>query len=814
MMIDSGLPGHLWPQALQTACYTSNFVPSLDDESPRTQVMKQAAPGTPPASLSFMRRFGCLSFAHIPEEKRRDGAKFAPRAVTGYLVGYHNSTTYKIYIPGQSKLLLTPSATFNEEEVYKTHYKGPTIRASIPVENNSELSPQSSDIDTLEAPIETLITSTNQPTHEQHLPYPPQLTEPVASPITPYATPNIQSPSAEAFTIDGDRAIPSIELEAQTERAATQPASPGQATSIAISQSPTPAAIIQPDIVPSPPPDVPITRRSNRLQDHEKIDYKKLHSKGLTTNIIAHATTVQPDLQKWRDLDDPCSQNEAHQAPDADHWHQAEQAEYSQLLAYNTFEPVRDLPPGRTPISGKWVYKKKKDSNNNVLSYKARWVARGFEQVKDVDYFDTFAPTLRTETLRLVLALAGYYNHTIVQLDVVGAFLHSTLNEDIYMQAPKGFGDGMNLRVRRSLYGLKQAPNLWYQEIKARLLQLNFVISNADTCLFIHQPTGTTILLYVDDLLIIGPDSTKIQAVKEDLKETFSIKEITTQTYRGLNIERTEKGIRLHQQPYAKKVLERFNMLSSNPVSTPMINEEQLNTRDDSEAPDLELQKTYQECVGCLIFLSSMTRPDMTYTVNKLGRYMHNPSQKHWKAAKHLLRYLNGTQYRGIPYNWDETKEPPLIAYTDSDWGSEPDTRRSTSGSIIIFLGGPIYWESRLQKVVATSSTEAEYIALSEGCRTIIWIRQLLQDLQYSSSAFQNVTTYCDNQAAIALALNERNHKRSKHIDIKYHFIRDQIKKNIITLQHCPTTDQRADGLTKALEPVKFNKFLRQLRVD
>lgn len=213
------------------------------------------------------------------------------------------------------------------------------------------------------------------------------------------------------------------------------------------------------------------------------------------------------------------------------------------------------------------------------------------------------------------------------------------------------------------------------------------------------------------------------------------------------------------------------------------------------------------------MFLSTMTRPDLAYAVNKLGRYSHNPSELHWQAAKRVLRYLKGTTHYGITFHWDEN-ELPVMAYMDADWGGDLETRRSTSGSVILFLGGPAFWESHLQKGVTTSSTEAEYVALSEGCRTIIWMKQLLRELGYSSTAFDNVVTYCDNEAAVAIAENNSTPKRTKHIDIRFHWIKEQVKANELTLHHCPTADQIADGLTKALESAKFKKFLEQLRIN
>jgi histone deacetylase 1/2 len=486
--------------------------------------------------------------------------------------------------------------------------------------------------------------------------------------------------------------------------------------------------------------------------------------------------------------------------------------EHAQFVKQQLFLIVTKIPRDRALISGRWVYKKKLDSNNSVKEYKARWVARGFEQVENIDYFDTYAATIRSATFRTVFALSAYFNWTLIQLDVTGAFLHSGLEEEIYMQPPTGFNPkGIFWKIRKSLYGLKQAPNLWSKALTAALNSLGFTSTTSDACCFVNKHKTAYVLAFVDDLQITGSDPQEIERVVKGLKATFSIRDIPPKTYLGLQIERQDNAMRLHQAPYCKQILERFsNGQIWATTATPMTEKPlQLNRGDF----DPILTQKYQQAVGSLLFLATQTRPDIAFAVGKLGRYSSNPSQEHWTAVKRVFRYLQGTQNHGITFQYNKELEPPLVGYSDADFGGDTDTRRSTSGSIFMLAGGPISWNSKLQSTVTLSTTEAEYTALAEAVREATWIRQLLGELGIESPSINKVTLYEDNQPSIQLAENHVNHARSKHIDIRTHYVREQVSLGKINVEYLHTDQQAADGLTKPLGRLKWANFLSQIRV-
>jgi hypothetical protein len=498
---------------------------------------------------------------------------------------------------------------------------------------------------------------------------------------------------------------------------------------------------------------------------------------------------------------------EALSRPDADRWREDTIAEVSSLKEHGTYSLVR-LPAGAKLITAKWVFKTKRNEQGAVVKYKARLVARGFQQIEGVDFNEVFAPTSKHATIRALLALATQLDLTLRQCDFVTAFLNGTLEEEVYMEQVPGFEEGgpdMVCKLHKSLYGLRQAPRAWHTKLRTELEAMGFTAANADASLFVRwEPDGsiTLVCAFVDDCLVAGrgnmPDSVIAQ-----LTEKFNITDLGNPSmFIGYEISRdTAAGsITISQSRMTRDIMARFGMSDAKPKSIPLSTALKLSKEIGEPLNDAGARQ-YRELVGSLLYLSVCTRPDIAQAVGALSRYMAAPTTTHWQAARSVLAYLAGTVTAGITY----TRSAPsaLIGYTDADYGGELDSRRSTTGYVFVLAGGAISWSSRLQTTVAVSTAEAEYMASAAATKEALWLRTLLTDMGYPITG--PITIYGDNQAAIKLLKHPIASARSKHIDIIYHFARERVASGEVEFSYISTNDMVADCMTK---PVPRPKLL------
>ena len=356
----------------------------------------------------------------------------------------------------------------------------------------------------------------------------------------------------------------------------------------------------------------------------------------------------------------------------------------------------------------------------------------------------------------------------------------------------------------KSIYGLKQSPRAWYGRIESFFRSQNFIRSTADHSLFINYERQVILLLYVDDLVLAAPTTDQIDWIRTKLHKEFDMTDLgELKTFLGLEIEqdRSRRTLHLSQAKYIQKILEHHNLQACNPVNTPADPHIRLErSQPDFEATPTEKRK-YQSAVGSLMYAMLGTRPDIAYAVAKVSQYSTNPTSTHWTAVKRIFRYLAGTHNRGLLY----TKHGTGTGYTDADWGGGDD-RRSIGGYAFILNGAAICWTSKKQSTVALSSTEAEYMALTQATKESLWLQALMMDIGARGHLEEVRNIYIDNQGAIALARNPEFHARTKHIDIQYHFVREHIESKRITLTHCPTSEMTADIFTKPLPQPAFTK--------
>ncbi|PKU73279.1 Retrovirus-related Pol polyprotein from transposon TNT 1-94 [Dendrobium catenatum] len=485
------------------------------------------------------------------------------------------------------------------------------------------------------------------------------------------------------------------------------------------------------------------------------------------------------------------------------HWRMAMSKEFQALQSQGTWELVPSQPHQHV-LGCKWMYRTKFNSNGTVSRYKARLVALGYNHEYGIDYTDTFSPVAKIPTFRVLIVLALHHQWPIHQLDVSNAFLHGTLTEEVFMKQPPGFTDTNHpthvCKLKKALYGLKQAPRQWFQTLTGFLHQCEFTTSHSDPSLLIYKKDHSKIyvLIYVDDIILTGNNVSSINQLLDKLHQRFNMRNLGSLTqFLGLTAEATPSGLLLHQSRYATEILDRAGMLNCKAVTSPIT----VKPLTETNSAIFSNPTLYRQLVGALQYLT-LTRPDLTFAVNKACQYMHQPTDSHFDALKRILRYIRGTTQVGITLSGSSLT---LRAYSDSDWAGDQHDRKSTTG-YCNFLGDTlISWSVKKQSTIARSSTEAEYRAIASATTEIIWLRRLLQELDIP----QNVPTilYCDNTSAIALANNPVYHARTKHIEIDCHFIRECIKNQSIQVHHISSKDQLADLFTKAL-PISRFKFL------
>jgi hypothetical protein len=504
----------------------------------------------------------------------------------------------------------------------------------------------------------------------------------------------------------------------------------------------------------------------------------------------------------------PQSYNDAIKSDEATHWEEAMREEMKSLKENETFT-LTELPQGREPVGGRWVYTIK-EGGTGGKTYKARYVAKGYSQVEGIDYYETFAPTANLLSIRVLMQLAVQHNLILHQMDVKTAYLNAPLDCEIYMEQAEGFHVNSTsdrklvYKLNKALYGLKQSGRMWNKMLDDFLTENGFVRNTVDHCIYVKEYNGEVcvVLVWVDDMLIASSSEKLLSEVKQKLGDRFKMKDLGKLSYfLGIDFEQGEGFVKMNQKKYICKILERFEMSNCKPKYT--VSEAKLEFSS-AEASD----PRYRELVGSLIYAMTCTRPDICWVVTKLSQYLAKPCKDHWIAAKHVLRYLKGT----LDYElcFERCGDGlALIGYSDADWASSTEDRRSTTGYYFSLSekGPPISWKSRRQPTVALSSCEAEYIALAAAVQESLYLKQLLKGFG-SECQTTPVVIYEDNQGTIALSKNPVKQQRSNvHLDVCFHFIRTEVNRGNVVVKYCPTEDMVADIMTKPATRVKLEKF-------
>lgn len=663
MMFHSHTPLHFWVEAFFTASFLGNILPSsvLENRSPFEVLFSQKP------NYSMLRVFGSACY---PCLRPLTAHKFDPRSLQCVFLGYNPQYKgYRCLYPPTGRVYISRHVVFDEnlfpfKHQYQTlvpRYETSLLKAwqsATSLSTPQAVNKEQRDL----ASVHILPTLPTQAT--------------VAVPTIPHDPDHIAQTQPVAPAIDH-------EVEPESDTAADNTSSDDSDQSIAE------------EIIDA----VPAAEETNAALPN--IDYTNTHPMTTRAKDGIHKPNPRYVLLASKfSTEEPKSIVSALKHPG---WNQAVLDEMGTINMLHTWTLVP--PTEEMNILGcKWVFKTKFKPDGNVDKLKARLVAKGFDQEEGLDYLETFSPVVRTATIRLVLDVATAKGWSMKQLDVSNAFLHGELQEAVYMQQPPGFVDQEKpshvCKLTKALYGLKQAPRAWFDTFSNFLLDFGFTCSKSDPSLFTYHKDGNTLvlLLYVDDILLVGSNPSLLQDLLQSLNSRFSMKDLGIPRYfLGIEIETDASGLFLHQTAYASDILQQAAMLECNPMPTPLPS--QLDNLNSEPFPE---PTYFRSLAGKLQYLT-ITRPDIQYAVNFVCQRMHSPTEADFGLLKRILRYVKGTLTMGLRIHKNQNLS--LVAYSDSDWAGCKETRRSTTGFCTLLGSNLISWSAKRQETVSKSST-------------------------------------------------------------------------------------------------------------
>ncbi|KAJ9560337.1 hypothetical protein OSB04_005497 [Centaurea solstitialis] len=765
---DSKLPITFWAEAVNTACYVQNRVHVVKSKGKTPyELFKNRKP-----FIGFFVPFGCP--CSILNTKTHLG-KFDSKSDDGFFVGYSiQSKAVRVFNTVSRTIEESDNVKFNEHTP-NVHGTGPDWLFDIDSLTNSLN--MSNEVDT--GPI-----IKEKETDTPFVLFPPS---------------TISSEEKESETTIQEDASKNQDGDKETEETP-------QLESNVENETGDTSEINQPDPSESSPDDSNL----GELLAEEPLHLTRTQKNHPASQVIGDVASPMITRKQSREagyvnthsgmLSCFLSQNEPKKVLDAmkdPSWIEAMQEELLQFVLQHVWDLV-DLPKGHRVIGTKWIFRNKTDERGIVIKNKARLVAQGYTQEEGIDYDDVFAPVARIEAIRLFLAFASYKGFKVYQMDVKSAFLYGTIDEEVYVCQPPGFEDPKYpdrvCKLRKALYGLHQAPRAWYDTLSSYLLENKFERGVIDKTLFIKR-TKTDMLLvqiYVDDIIFGSTKEDMCKEFEELMHKKFKMSSMGELTFfLGLQVKQKRDGIFINQSKYVATMLQKFGMNDAKPASTPMETHKHLTA--DVEGEEVDVHQ-YRSMIGSLMYLTA-SRPDIMFAVCVCARFQVRPKESHLHAVKRIFKYLKGQPKLGLWYPYDNSFD--LVAYTDSDYGGANLDRKSTSGGCQFLGGRLVSWQCKKQTTVSQSTTEAEYIAASQCCSQVLWIQNQMQDYGLS---FLQTPIYIDNNSAISIVNNPVKHSKTKHIEIKYHLIRDCNEKKLIQVQKVHTDDQYADLFTKAFD--------------
>ncbi|GJY14156.1 retrovirus-related pol polyprotein from transposon TNT 1-94 [Tanacetum coccineum] len=541
-------------------------------------------------------------------------------------------------------------------------------------------------------------------------------------------------------------------------------------------------------------------RRSERAKKERNLDPDFIDSQAIiflvegdNENNVINKIPVLLNVE-----DAPKTYKEAITSRNSAFWKEAIDDEMDSLVSNNTWE-LSDLPLGSKAIGCRWVFRIKYHTDGSIQTFKARLVIQGFSQRQRVDYFDTYAPVARITSIRVLFALASIYNLPIHQMDVKTAFLNGDLDEEVYMKQPEGFvlpgHENKVCKLKKSLYGLKQAPKQWHDKFDTSILSNGFTHNSSDRCIYskFTKDYGVILCLYVDDILIVGTNMEGINETKKFLSSCFQMKDMNeVDTILGIKVKRHSGGYALNQRHYIDKIIDKFQHLNIEEANTPYELSCKLVENNGRAVAQIE----YASAIGCLMYATHCTRPDIAYAVCKLSRYTSNPSHDHWKAIGRIFGYLKRTRQLALYYD----RFPAVLeGYSDASWITGSSDSKSTTGWIFTLGGGAVCWGSKKQTCITHSTMEAEFLALAAAGKEAEWLRNMLLDIELWPQPMPAISLHCDSQSTLSRAYNKVYNGKSRHISLRHAYIKELISNGIITIEYIRSCKNLADPFTKGL---------------
>ncbi|CAI7932306.1 unnamed protein product [Closterium sp. NIES-54] len=793
ILLDSGLPLRFWPFAIRHATVIKNRV--LAHVGGQHWVPMEKWSGKKPL-VDMLRVFGCMGLVHVPKEKRD---KLQAAAVWAVHLGLaRGSKGWLMWDPKSNTIFTTRDAKFTEGLMFKEWSERGRSKVTIP------LGIEVGTNDPLLIPIE--LSSSSELTEVSHDLGGAQGEAADVEEVLQQG----EAPIAERGDTEEEvqQPTPSPKLPPRRTTQGKRDAARGGAKEGEAKERPKRAAHPR-DFLKYERLGVP---KALLIQEEEYEEEKG--AEGEMEQICCFGVNLPHE---------PASMEEALAGDDREAWLASREDEFESHMENETWT-LTNLPSGRKALDCMWVLRVKTDAEGRLERRKTRLVIKGFQQRERIDFQEVFAPVAKAPTLRLLLAAAAICGWKVEQMDVKTAFLYGVVDEEIYMKQPEGYDDGSGrvCRLKKAIYGLKQAPRCSYARLVEALEALGFKVSGCDESLFMTEGEEEKVflLVYVDDILLFSPSLERIKEVQGKLKETFQCKALGPVGYcLGLHVERDEvKGwLRLHQHKYLAAMGEKYGLEQGRSVKNPLPSGFQLHLdEEEGEVLEYELQRRFQSMVGSLMYALVNTRPDIAFSVSQLARVVSRPLQEHVDAAERLVRYCMATSRVGLQYSvHGQLKQKGveevstkigaparrghlyLLCFTDATWASDISDATSHGGYICCVGGSPLSWKSKKQGEIAHSSTESEYMALFHGVKEVVWMRRLLDELGQEQEGPTPV--FCDSQGAIAMARNAVLHGLNKHMHIKWHWVRKEVKKGTISLHYIITTKQPADFLTKRL---------------
>lgn len=745
MLTESGMSREYWDEAIMTANFTLNRVVSKDSDKTPYEKFFDKKP-----DFSCFKEFGVSAYVMIPNQKRK---KLDRKAEKMAFVGYDGwSKGYRLANVNQRKVIVSRDVVFLKEKFMKTS-------------QNSSSEEKKSSVDLVVFPFSSDSGSVNQEHDDSELFYDAEVSQ--------------NENNAE------ERLHEEVEYQEQGVFEDSQNQEIAEFQDYEIDENQIDGMNEQVQEENQSNVEVRSSNRRNKGQKPDRFG-----------DFVTYSSRA--DFE-------PKTLKQAINCADADKWKKAMQDEIKSINQNKTWDLVK-LPKNKRAIGCKWVYKLKRDESGHVCTYKARLVAQGFSQKFGEDYDEVFAPVARSATFRILMSVAGVNNYHVKQFDVKTAFLNGDIEEEIYMRQPPGFENGTNVcKLKKSLYGLKQAARAWNKVYHEAVIGFGFNQSEVDKCLYSMKKGNDVcyMIVHVDDILVVSNNEQLIENFKNHIGSLFEVKAMgNVKHFLGIDVNRDQQGnYHISQQQYIEKIVEEAGLndgkTSKYPLMTGYFRHHDENF--------LECNNEYRRLIGKLLYVSTNTRPDIAASVGILSQKISKPTKTDLIEVRRIIRYLNGTKNLSLKLS-DKNEKGKLNVYSDASWAEDSNDRKSISGFLCGFNGGIVSWCSRKQDIVSLSSMEAEYIALSESCKELKWVKMLIGSFnEYVVS--DKTIVYTDSQSSMKLISNQKFSNRSKHIDTKYHYIKNLVDSGEVELKYCSTDQNIADMMTKPLGSIKLKKF-------